>query len=188
MPLPIIEAFWDDGSISWGDALRPHRKSVRSLLAAFDRQGRELVGESLFDGLVCALDRGNASLGGSFRTEIEQIADLAGTVPGVVIEATASVIKVAVTSDAKEAKVPDFIVNLKTPLAEKSIPASGFEFGLAAKGQAELDGTYDSYTQVPATATTAQSAQIVLREGTIIPAKKVVPVHKPTPAHKPAAH
>ena len=44
-------------------------------------------------------------------------------VPGVVIEASATVIKVAVTQDAKDAKVPDFIVTLKTPLADKDIPA-----------------------------------------------------------------
>jgi hypothetical protein len=122
-------------------------------------------------------------------------------VPGVVIEATASVIKVAVTDDAKLAKTPDFIVNLKTPLAEKDIPAVGTEFGLQSKGQAELDGTYDSYTQIPAkaaqpatattpaTAATEASAQILLRDGAVQPEKKkVVPAHKPTPAHKPAAH
>jgi hypothetical protein len=115
--------------------------------------------------------------------------DQATPVPGIVIEATASVIKLAVTADAKEAKVPDFIVNLKTPLAEKAIPAAGFEFGLAAKGQAELDGTYDTYTQVPATATAAQSAQIVLRDGVVVPEKKKpVPAHKPTAGHPAAAH
>jgi hypothetical protein len=115
--------------------------------------------------------------------------DQATPVPGVVIEATASVIKLAVTADAKEAKVPDFIVTLKAPLAEKAIPAAGFEFGLASKGQAELDGSYDTYTQVPATATAAQSAQIELRDGVVVPEKKKpVPVHKPTAAHKPAAH
>ena len=121
-------------------------------------------------------------------------------VPGVVIEATATVIKVAVTQDAKDANIPDFIVTLKTPLAEKDIPAVGFEFGLSAKGQAELDGTYDSYTQipakdaVPASGTTpaapaaAQSAQIAVRDGFIqAEKKKVVPAHKPTAAHKPAA-
>jgi hypothetical protein len=114
-----------------------------------------------------------------------------------VLEATASEIKIAVTQDAKDAKVPDFIVNLKTPLPEKEIPAVGFEFGLAAKGQAELDGTYDSYTQipakdaVPATATTpavaatAQSVQIVLRDGFVQPEKKkTTPAHKPSAAHK----
>jgi hypothetical protein len=107
-------------------------------------------------------------------------------VPGTVIEATASVIKVAVTDDAKQAKVPDFIVNLKTPLAEKEIPAAGSELGLSSKKQAELDGTYDTYTQIPGTDTVAQSAQIVLRDGTLVPVK-AAPVHKPTPAH-PAAH
>jgi hypothetical protein len=121
-------------------------------------------------------------------------------VPGIVIEATASVIKVAVTDDAKMAKIPDFIVNLKTPLADKDIPAPGTEFGLQSKGQAELDGTYDSYTQVPAsagtpatattpaTAATEAAAQISLREGFVQPEKKkVVPAHKPTPAHRPAS-
>jgi len=108
-------------------------------------------------------------------------------VPGVVIEATASVIKVAVTDDAKQAKTPDFIVNLKAPLADKDIPAPGAEFGLQSKGQAELDGTYDSYTQIPGTDTVAQSAQIVLRDGTVVPAKKTV-VHKPAAGHRPAAH
>ncbi len=80
-------------------------------------------------------------------------------VPGIVIEATASVIKVAVTPDAKEAKIADFTVNLKTPLADKDIPAVGFVFGLQTKGEAELDGTYDTFTQeIPATATPAPAA------------------------------
>ena len=42
-------------------------------------------------------------------------------VPGIVIAATDSVIKVAVSQDAKDAKVPDFIVNMKKPLTEKEI-------------------------------------------------------------------
>jgi len=110
-------------------------------------------------------------------------------VPGIVTEATASVIKVAVTSDAKDAKVPDFVVNLKAPLADKDVPAVGYEYGLLSKGQAELDGTYDAYTQVPATATTAQSVLIVLRDGFIqAEKKKVVPVHKPAAGHHTAAH
>jgi hypothetical protein len=106
-------------------------------------------------------------------------------VPGIVIEATASVVKVAVTQDAKDAKVADFIVNLKTPLADKDIPAVGFEYGLHSKGQAELDGTYDTYTQIPATATEGQSAQIALRDGAIQAAekKKVVAPHKPAAGH-----
>jgi hypothetical protein len=110
-------------------------------------------------------------------------------VPGTVLEATASVIKVAVTQDAKDAKTPDFVVNLKAPLADKDIPAVGLVFGLASKGQAELDGTYDTYTQIPATDTTAQSAQIALRDGVVVPEKKkAAPVRKQVAGKKPAAH
>jgi hypothetical protein len=109
-------------------------------------------------------------------------------VPGLVIDATASVIKVAVTDDAKTAKTADFIVNMKTPLTEKEIPAAGSILGSRDKGQAELDGTYDSYTQVPGTDTTVASVQIVLRDGVLIPErKKTVPAHKPAAGHKPSA-
>jgi len=110
-------------------------------------------------------------------------------VPGIVIEATASVIKVAVTQDAKDAKTPDFIVNLKKPLADKDIPAVGFAFG-TKEPAAMLVGTYDTYTQIPATATAAQSAQIVLRDGDVIPEKKkaAAPAHKPAAGHHAAAH
>jgi hypothetical protein len=110
-------------------------------------------------------------------------------VPGIVIEATDSVVKVAVTPDAQQSKTADFVVNMKTPLTAKEIPAPGDEIGLGSKGQAELDGTYDSYTQIPATDTVAQSAQIVLRDGVLVPKKKTVPTHKPaagvhhTPSH-----
>ena len=96
-------------------------------------------------------------------------------------------IKVAVTDDAKQAKTPDFIVNLKTPLADKEIPAVGSELGLSSKKQPELDGTYDTYTQIPGTDTVAQSAQIVLRDAALVPVK-AAPVHKPAPGHRPAAH
>ena len=71
-------------------------------------------------------------------------------VPGTVIEATASQIKVAVTQDAKDAKTADFIVNMKEPIPEKEIPAVGSELKLLKDGGPELDGTYDTYTQVPA--------------------------------------
>jgi tetratricopeptide (TPR) repeat protein len=117
-------------------------------------------------------------------------------VPGIVIEATASQIKVAVTQDAKDAKVPDFIVNLKEPLkdSELNLYKPGFEF--KTQPGAELDGTYDTYTQIPAAdakpatdttpavAATAQSAQIVLKDGFVQPEKKKTPVHKPSAVHK----
>ena len=111
-------------------------------------------------------------------------------VPGVVIEATASVLKVAVTQDAKDSKVADFIVNMKKPLDDKDIPAIGSQFKLMSEGGPELDGTYDTFTLVPATATTAATAQIVLREGFIQSEKKAAPVHhapaKPAASHRPA--
>jgi hypothetical protein len=112
--------------------------------------------------------------------------DKATPVPGVVMEASATVIKLAVTQDAKDAKIADFTVNMKTPLPAKEIPAAGFVFGDRSKGEAELDGVYDSYTQVPATATTAQTAVIVIRDGTIVPKK--IAAHKPSPVHRAPAH
>jgi hypothetical protein len=104
-------------------------------------------------------------------------------VPGTVIEASASVIKVAVTQDARNANPPyaDFIVHLKKPLEEKEIPAVGSEFNIQPK--AELDGIYDTYTQVPATAASDQTAQIVLRDGVVVPAEKKTAPHKPAAGH-----
>ena len=116
-------------------------------------------------------------------------------VPGIVIAATASQIKVAVTQDAKDAKIADFIVNLKEPLKDSEIPAVGFEF--KTQPSAELDGTYDTYTQIPAAdakpatdttpavAATAQRAEIVLKDAFAQPEKKKAPVHH-APVHKKA--
>jgi hypothetical protein len=108
--------------------------------------------------------------------------DQATPVPGTVLEATDSVIKLAVTQDAKDAKIADFIVNLKKPLTDKEIPAVGFEYKL--QPAAELDATYDKYTQIPATATLAQTAEIVLRDGFIQPEKKKPVAHKPAAGHR----
>ncbi|HEY3627004.1 MAG TPA: hypothetical protein VGL00_11985 [Terracidiphilus sp.] len=110
-------------------------------------------------------------------------------VPGVVIEADANTVKVAVTQDAQDTKVADFVVNMKKPLteAELKVVQPGFEF--KTQPAAELVGTYDSYTQTPATPTTAQAAVIVLRDGEYIPeAKKRAPVAHHPAAHRPAAH
>ncbi len=111
-------------------------------------------------------------------------------VPGVVIEANASTVKVAVTQDAKDSKVADFVVNMKKPLtdAELKVVQPGFEF--KSQGGAQLVGNYDSYTQTPATPTTAQAAVIVLRDGEYVPEQKkkaAPPAHRPA-AHRPAAH
>jgi len=110
-------------------------------------------------------------------------------VPGTVIESTPTEVKVAVSDDAKQAKTADFIVNMKEPLKDKDVPAASSDVKLMKDGGPELDGTYDSYTQIPATDTTAASVQIVLREGLLQPEKKkVAPVRKPAAAHHPAAH
>ncbi len=102
-------------------------------------------------------------------------------VPGTVVSADANTIKLAVSQDAKDANVADFIVNMKKPLTDKEIPAVGTVYGLLPAAD-ELDGTYDSYTQIPATATLSQRAEIVLREG-FIQEKKKAPVHKPAASH-----
>jgi len=101
-------------------------------------------------------------------------------VPGIVLEASATVIKLAVTPDAKENKTADFVVNLKKPLEEKEIPAVGTEFKVQPAIQ--LNAIYDTFTAVPAAAGKLPSAQIVLRDGEIIPVKaaaekKAAPVH-----------
>lgn len=102
------------------------------------------------------------------------------------VEGQVSTIKMAVTQDAKDAKVPDFIVNLKEPASCKEIPAVGSDF-TTNPGAAELVGTYDTYRQVPATDKTSQAAEIVLKDGQVIPgeAKKPTPVHH-APARRPA--
>jgi hypothetical protein len=100
--------------------------------------------------------------------------DQVSQLPGTVIAATASQIQLAVTEDAKTDKKADFTVNMKTPLADKDVPAVGAEL-------TNLIGTFDSYTQSP--------AQIILRDGELQVEKKAKPpVHKPSAAHrKPAA-
>ncbi|MDE3201550.1 MAG: hypothetical protein KGN79_11590 [Acidobacteriota bacterium] len=102
-------------------------------------------------------------------------------VPGTVVSADANTIKLAVSQDAKDANVADFIVNMKKPLTDKEIPAAGTVFGLLPNDN-ELDGTYDSYTQIPATATLSQRTEIVLRDG-FIQEKKKAPVRKPAASH-----
>jgi hypothetical protein len=108
-------------------------------------------------------------------------------VPGVVIEVTADQVKVAVTEDAKAAKVPDFIVNMKKPLtdAELKTIVVGFEF--KTQPDATLVGVYDQYRQVPATDKTSAAAEIVLKDGEYLAAEKKKPT-KPAPAHHAPAH
>jgi hypothetical protein len=102
----------------------------------------------------------------------------------LLVEPAVGTIKVAVTQDAKDNKSPDFIVNMKEPVACKDAPAAGFEYKLQPAD--ELDATYDTYTPVPAAGTRAATAQIVLRDGFIQSEKKAAPVHhsaKPAAGH-----
>jgi hypothetical protein len=102
------------------------------------------------------------------------------------VDPAVGVFSMAVTQDAKDNHAADFTVNMKDPAACKDAPASGTE--LKFQPDAELDGTYDSYTVTPAAGSNAASAQIVLRDGFLqLPAKKAAPVHhtaaKPSAAH-----
>jgi hypothetical protein len=107
------------------------------------------------------------------------------TAKKISIEPAVASISVAVTQDAKDTNKADFNVNLKTPLSCKDAPAEKSELKL--QPALELDGTYDTYTLVPAAGTTAASAQIVLRDGFVQAEKKAGPVHH-VPAKPPAAH
>ena len=109
-------------------------------------------------------------------------------VPGIVISADANTIKVAVTQDAKDSNTADFVVNLKKPLTDADLKVIQPKFEFKTAPAAELAGTYDSYTQTPATATTAQAAVIVLRDGEYIPEAKKKPAPKPGPAHHAPVH
>jgi hypothetical protein len=100
----------------------------------------------------------------------------------VTIEPAVTVINVAVTQDAKDNKTADFIVNLKEPVSCKDAPSAGVELKL--QPATELDGTYDTYTQVPAAGGKEATAQIVLGEGFLQLEKKAAPVHHPA---RPAA-
>jgi tetratricopeptide (TPR) repeat protein len=102
------------------------------------------------------------------------------------IEPAVAAVNVAVTEDAKNSQPPiaDFIVNLKDPQSCKDAPDAGKE--LKFQPDLELDGTYSSYTPVPASAGRQASAQIVLSDG-FLQLDKKGPAHH-APAKPPAAH
>ncbi len=105
----------------------------------------------------------------------------------ITIDPGVGVFNVAVTEDAKSSHTADFIVNMKDPASCKDAPPTGwvgFEFKI--QPSTELDGTYDHYTKVAASGSTAASAQIVLTDGFVQLEKKAAPVHhpaKPSPGH-----
>ena len=97
-----------------------------------------------------------------------------------------TVINVAVTQDAKDNHTADFNVNPKEPVSCKEAPAPGAVLGLQPSAM-ELDGTYDTYTKVPASGSTGPTAQIVLSGGFVQQARKTAPAHH-APAKPSAAH
>jgi hypothetical protein len=105
----------------------------------------------------------------------------------VTIEPAVGTINVAVTQDAKDNKVADFTVNMKDPASCKDAPVAGQELKL--QPALELDGTYDSYTAVPASPGKDAKAQIVLSGGFLQAEAKAKPAtHKPAAAHHAPAH
>jgi tetratricopeptide (TPR) repeat protein len=114
-------------------------------------------------------------------TDISAITGL-DTAKKFTVEPAVTAINVAVTQDAKDSKIADFVVNLKDPLSCKETPAAGTE--VKTQPAVELDGTYDTYTTTPAQGSTAAKAQIVLKEGFVQPEKKAAPK---APARRPAA-
>ena len=90
-------------------------------------------------------------------------------VPGaVVVAATESELKVAVSDDSKQATPPvaDFTFAMKEPL--KTVPAVGSTI--------ELSGTYASYTQTP--------LMITMSDGAVV--EKKAPAKRPAPARRSA--
>ena len=83
-------------------------------------------------------------------------------VPGVVVQATADSVQLAVSQDAQQSKTADFTVNMTKPLTD--IPAIG--------SSVKYDATFDSYTKTP--------PMIIMSGGSVPAAPKKAPVHHTT--------
>jgi tetratricopeptide (TPR) repeat protein len=86
-------------------------------------------------------------------------------VPGVVVQATASSVQLAVSQDAQQTKTADFTVNMTKPLTD--IPAIG--------SSVKYDATFDSYTKTP--------PMIIMSDGSVPAAPKKAPARKPSAHH-----
>ncbi|MGA2569459.1 MAG: hypothetical protein ABSF23_02980 [Terracidiphilus sp.] len=129
-------------------------------------------------------------LANGVKADTDALADVLTAAPAkfkkIAIDPAVPVIDVAVTEDAKSNHKADFVVNMKEPLACKEAPAAGSALGLQSTGATELDGTYDTYTKIAAEGSAEASAQIVLSQGQLQPAKAAParhPAAKPSPAH-----
>ncbi len=128
-------------------------------------------------------------LANGVKADTDAMGDALTEVPAhirkIVIDPAITTVNVAVTQDAKDNKTADFIVNLKDPASCKDAPEPDQELKL--QPALELDGTYDSYTAIPASAGKEATAQIVLSGGFLQQEQKAAPVHrKPSPAHRTA--
>jgi tetratricopeptide (TPR) repeat protein len=83
-------------------------------------------------------------------------------VPGVVVQATASSVQLAVSQDAQQTKTADFTINMTKPLTD--IPTIG--------SSVKYDATFDSYTKTP--------PMIIMSDGSVPAAPKKAPVHHTT--------
>ncbi len=85
-------------------------------------------------------------------------------VPGIVTQATADSVQLAVSPDAQQSKTADFTINFTKPLTTP--PAIG--------DSVKYDATFDSFTKTP--------PMIILNEGAPVEEKKA-PVHRRSAAH-----
>jgi hypothetical protein len=115
---------------------------------------------------------------------IEALTEAPAKIHKIEVEPAVAAVDVAVTQDAKDSKVADFIVNMKEPASCKDVPAAGAT--LALQPATELDATYSTFSKIPAANGKDASAQIVLSDGFVQAEKKAAP-HKPTPAHHAAS-
>ena len=179
-----------------GTVLEANATSVKIAITAVGHPRPEEFTEPLKSPTACgALPTGEeAAAGKDFITnsvtpddKLTALLDREGSrIRRVSIVGLVPTVKIAVTQDAKAAKVADFIVNMKVPASCKDIPPVGSDF-TSNPGAAELVGTYSTYRQVPATSTTSQAAEIVLSDGQVIPgeAKKPSPARRAPVRHRP---
>jgi hypothetical protein len=114
--------------------------------------------------------------------EIDALTAAPAKIKKIDIVPAVAAIDVAVTQDAKDNKMADFIVNLKEPASCKDVPAAGSTLGL--QPATELDATYSTFTKVAAANGRDASAQIMLSDGFLQLEKKAPPHAKPSPAHR----
>jgi hypothetical protein len=112
---------------------------------------------------------------------IEALTDSPAKVHKIDVEPGVASVGVAVTQDAKDGKTADFNVSMKEPASCKDIPPAGSTVGL--QPATEVDGTYSTFTKIPAANGKDASAQIELSDGFVQAEKKAAPHAKPSPVH-----